>query len=461
MYLKKTHIHFMGIGGIGMSGIATILRHQGYHISGCDTDITQPTIHALQKMNCTICLGHNQSCCQDSNIDILVYSSAIPTDHLELVNAQQKGIPTIPRALMLAELMRTKFSIAVAGSHGKTTTTSLIAHILLENAYDPTVIIGGHLKSISTNARAGTGDFLVAEADESDQSLLRLSPTLAILTNIDDEHHETYHSIDEIKQTFRTFLQNIPFYGKATICLDDEHIQSLLPLTSTKITTYGLSKNADRFATDISLNPAKSTFTVYEQKIELGQAELKMPGKHNIQNALGAISIARELDIPFNKIAHALSTFAGIERRFSYHGLYRGAELFDDYGHHPTEIKCTLETAAQRARNHLIVIFQPHRYSRTYYLWSQFIETLGTMPYDQLIITDIYSANEKPLAGITSTALVNELNKHYPQRAIKHISHENNFQPLIYELQKITQPDDLILTLGAGKLHQLAHHLVA
>ncbi len=457
MYQKKAHIHFVGIGGIGMSGIAKILKIQGYEISGCDTDLDQQSIYDLRTIGCTIYQGNNTSYCHN-NIDILVYSSAIKPDNPEIIAAQKKDIPTIPRALMLAELMRTKYSIAIAGSHGKTTTTSLISHILIEAKMDPTVIIGGHLKNISANARLGNGDFLVAEADESDRSLLRLQATLAIVTNIDLEHLETYTDLDDIKETFRQFLYNIPFYGKAIVCNDDPNIRSLLPIQHIKTIKYGLTSDADIYATTIRLESDHSTFMV-RHKSETqprGKIRISMPGKHNVLNALAAIALSHDLGISFETIARALASFKGIERRFSYKGLFKGAELFDDYGHHPQEILHTLIVARKRTKKKLIVVFQPHRYTRTQKLWNQFIETFIHSSIDHLIITDIYPASEAPIPHITSSNFAQALQQKNPNFTITYAPYEPQFTSVIHHLEPLIQQDDLILLLGAGKINKLA-----
>ena len=461
MYLKKSHIHFVGIGGIGMSGIATILKYQGYTISGCDTDLDQPSIKMLQDIGCIIYQGNNAPSCRDNSIDILVYSSAIQANNPEILYAQQRGIPTIPRALMLAELMRMKYSIAIAGAHGKTTTTSLISHILIEAGIDPTVIIGGHLKTISNNARHGKGDFLVAEADESDRSLLNLYATLAVVTNIDLEHLETYKDLDDIKQTFNQFLKNLPFYGSAVLCIDDENIQSLLPILTVKTILYGLTPRADWYAKNIDLQPNHSCFDLHHKNNEspLGFITLSMPGKHNVLNALAAIAIARELEVPLEVIKNALETFKGVERRFSYRGLFHNAEIFDDYGHHPKEIACTLEVAKRRSKNKLTVVFQPHRYTRTHKLWDQFLETFLQSPIDHLIITDIYPASETPIPGITGKQFAQTLQGLNPKFTVSYAPFESDFAEIKINIEKHLNPDDLILLLGAGKVNKLVYYI--
>ena len=461
MYRKKAHVHFVGIGGIGMSGIATILAHQGYTISGCDLDVDQQSITNLRALGCTIHPGNNTVACNNNSIDVLVYSSAIKPDNPEIVAAQKRGIPTITRALMLAELMRTKYSIAIGGSHGKTTTTSLISHILIEGSLDPTVIIGGHLKNISTNARFGDGDFLVAEADESDRSLLNLQATLAIVTNIDLEHLETYTDLEDVKETFRQFLNNLPFYGKAIVCIDDPNVRSLMPMPHIKTIKYGLDLQADLRAVNVSLQPDHATFTVMRKtdNMPLGTVHLNMPGHHNILNALAAIALSLELDIPFSIIATALSSFKGIERRFSYRGTYKAAELFDDYGHHPKEIYNTLKVARQRAKKRVTVVFQPHRYTRTSKLWDDFVNTFVDSDIDHLIITDIYAASETPIAEITSLNLVKAIRRKNPNFSVSYAPFENNFESVKAQLTPLMAPQDLILMLGAGKIYKLAHQL--
>jgi len=462
MYKKKAHLHFVGIGGIGMSGIAKILKYQGYRISGCDTDMNQKSIKDLKTIGCKIYNGNNTQACKKSKPDILVYSSAVKNNNPEIVAAQERGIPTIPRALMLAELMRTKYSVAIAGSHGKTTTTSLISHILIDCGIDPTVIIGGHLKNISTNARLGDGDFLVAEADESDKSLTKLHATLAVLTNIDLEHLETYKNLDDIKSTFSIFLNNLPFYGKAFLCIDDENIKSILPMPHLKIIKYGFDKKlADIFARDITLNADGSTFTICKKNIEkpLGKIVLSMPGKHNLQNCIAAIAVALDVGVTFEKVASAIKRFKGIERRFCYKGLFKGAELFDDYGHHPKEIENTLEVAKNRAKNNLIVAFQPHRYTRTHKLWDSFVQTFANSNIDKLIITDIYPASETPIENVNSKKLVDAIITANPTCPVIYAPYDDDLCHIKKNIKTSVQKDDLILSLGAGKITNLAQKL--
>lgn len=456
MYNKKAHLHFVGIGGIGMSGIAKILRYQGYTISGCDLDLNKKSIKELKSLGCTIYEGNNTPACHDPSTSIVVYSSAIQSDNPEIRAAQQKQIPTIPRALMLAELMRTKFSIAIAGSHGKTTTTSLISHILIEAKKDPTVIIGGHLKTISTNAQFGLGDFLVAEADESDKSLVHLQATIAIITNIDLEHLDVYQNLDDIKATFKQFLNNLPFYGTAIVCIDNEHVQSLLPLSHLKTIMYGITNSqADIFGYSIDLQPSYSQFNVRYKDKELGTITLHMPGQHNVLNSLASIALALDLEIPFETICSALSSFKGVERRFSYRGLYKAAEIFEDYGHHPEEIKQTIITAKNRCKNKLTMLFQPHRYSRTEKLWDEFIKILSNNMLDHLIITDIYPASESPIRHITAQKLVTALKEAKPSLSVEYVPYADDFAAIREHIDSHLSQDDLLLVQGAGKINKI------
>ncbi len=458
---KKAHIHFVGIGGIGMSGIATILRYQGFEISGCDLDVEQKSVKDLCALGCQVFHGNNTPACQTAPIDILVYSSALKVDNPEILAAQSKGIPTIARADMLAELMRTKYSIAISGAHGKTTTTSMISHILIEAGWDPTVIIGGHLTNLSTNARLGKGDFLVAEADESDRSFLRLHPALAVVTNIDLEHLDVYKDLDDIKATFVQFLKNLPFYGKAFVCSDDANIQALGHLPQVKFVRYGTTDDADICAKDIVLGAKYSTCTIWKKGAlePLGSLYLTMPGRHNILNATAAVAVALDLGIPFATIMAALASFKGVDRRFTYKGICQGAELFDDYAHHPNEIKQALAVARKRAQGKLIVAFQPHRYSRTQGLWNEFIEVFRQGQVDRLIITDIYPASEAPIPGVTGQSLTQAISQAIPNLSIVYVPFEEHFTSLTSEVQAVAQPKDLVLLLGAGKMNKLADKL--
>lgn len=466
MHTKKSHIHFIGIGGIGMSGLATILYHQGYTISGCDPDITQETVKQLMKLGCKVFQGNNSMGCHNHSIEVLVYipmyATTIVAVEKEIKRAKERNLIILSRAQMLAQLMQEKYSIAVSGSHGKTTTTALISHILLESDYDPTIVVGGYLKNINAQARIGNGKFLVAEADESDRSFLDLLPTYTIITNIDLEHLETYKDLNDIKNSFVQFIQKTPPHGKAIVCIDNDNIQSIMPqLENTSIITYGIEHKADFSAHNIILYPHHSVFTVYNNNtISLGTIHLPIAGEHNIYNALAAIAISQEIGIDFATIQKNITSFAGVERRFSFIGTYKKAEVFDDYGHHPLEIQHTLIVAHKKKKNNLIVVFQPHRYTRTQKLWNEFISVFGHSNIDTLIITDIYSAGEKSVDGITSECLVNDIRLKHPSLNIAYIPLNNNFESIKSKLQNCISENDLLLFLGAGKTYQIAQNII-
>lgn len=464
MYKGREHIHFMGIGGIGMSGIAEILRLQGYTVSGCDSSTKNKTVAHLESIGCTVYEGHASSHIEQA--DVLVFSSAISKDNSELQTALSKGIPVISRAIMLAELMRTKYSIAVSGAHGKTTTTSLISHILIESQRNPTVIIGGILKNIANNAQLGESELLIAEADESDRSLLYLNPTMAVVTNIDAEHLDTYRDIDDIKTTFKNFLARLPFYGKAFVCIDDHNVQSILPLPHINTIKYGFSTKADIMGNIVALNGNQGLFDVYttdiitKQKQLLGQVTLNIPGEHNIQNALAAIAVCLELEVPFAQIQSALTSIRGIERRFEFKGSCNDAEIFDDYGHHPTELRKTFAVARNRKKQKLRVVFQPHRFSRTEKLWDDFVELFAaadtSFDIEELFITDIYPASEKPIPNITSQRLVEAIKLKNP---LLKIHYQPSHEIIENHFKKNLASGDLLLTIGAGRAYQIGEAL--
>lgn len=463
MYKINTHIHFIGIGGIGMSAIALILQEQGYKVSGCDCNLKQKSVQKLKKLGCTVFEGNNSSQCHDTSIDIVVYSTAIRQDNPELIAAQKRGIPVVSRAQMLAELMRTKESIAVAGSHGKTTTSSLIAHVLIETDQDPTVVIGGHLQSIDSNARLGKSSLLVAEADESDRSFLLLPHSINVITNVDLEHLDTYRDLNDIKQTFVKFIENLPFYGRSIVCIDDTNTATIvanLPLQlQKKIITYGFSENSDFRVSKEILDAEKSTALLYYKNSRVGQFTVAMPGQHNLLNAVATLAVTNELGVPFEKTAAALATFRGVDRRFTFKGRYKGAELFDDYGHHPVEIENVLKVARKRSQSKLIVLFQPHRYTRTKALWNDFVKVLTQAPVDHLVITDIYPASEDPIDTITSERLVKTIQQAISPMKISYIPSDQNFTQIHEKLDSIVSQDDLVLFLGAGRINSLINHL--
>jgi UDP-N-acetylmuramate--alanine ligase len=397
---KIQHIHFVGIGGIGMSGIAEVLLNLGYHVSGSDIKESEVT-RRLQSLGCEISFGHRRENVKEA--DVVVVSSAVRKQNPEVEVAEERLIPVIPRAEMLAELMRMKVGIAIAGTHGKTTTTSLISTVLAAGGLDPTVVIGGRLNSIGSNAKLGQGEFLVAEADESDGSFVKLMPTIAVVTNIDPEHLDYYKGIEEIKETFLSFINKIPFFGMAVLCLDHPNIQSLIPRLKKRFTTYGLTTQADYQAKEIAFEGLFTSFDVLYNRKELGRVRLQMPGLHNVYNALATIATAFELDIPFHIVQETLRDFSGVQRRFQIKGEKRDILVVDDYGHHPVEIMATLRAARRGWQKRIIAVFQPHRFSRTQTLFHDFLTAFYDA--DVLILTDIYAAGEDRIEGVDARKL--------------------------------------------------------
>ena len=451
MYKKNQHIHFVGIGGIGMSGIAELLLNLEYRVSGSDlkrTDLTQ----RLATLGAAVYYGHAQENITD--VDVVVISSAVMPDNPELTAAQERNIPVIPRAEMLAELMRLKYGIAVAGAHGKTTTTSLVSAVLSHGGIDPTVVIGGRLNTTNTNAQLGSGDFLVAEADESDGSFLKLSPTIAVVTNIDREHMDFYKNIRDIKKTFLEFINKVPFYGLAVICLDNENLQSIIPKIRKRFLTYGCAAQADLQARDIALQGFQSSFSVWQHDRQLGMVEQKIPGMHNVYNSLAAIAVGLELAVPFAVIQEALAQFRGVQRRFQVRAEKQGIIWVDDYGHHPTEIKTTLRTAKEVWQRRLVVVFQPHRYTRTRDLYKEFM--VAFYDADVLLVTDIYPAGETPIPGVTAQGLCEGL-KEYGCKDVTHIPQADEVRA---HLKSILKSGDIVLTLGAGDVWRAGETLM-
>jgi len=448
---KIQHIHFVGIGGIGMSGIAEVLLNLGYHISGSDIRETEVT-RRLRSLGCEISYGHRRENLKEA--DVVVISSAIRPQNPEVEVAEERLIPVIPRAEMLAELMRMKIGIAVAGTHGKTTTTSLISTLLAAGGLDPTVVIGGRLNSIGSNARLGQGEFLVAEADESDGSFLKLMPTIAVVTNIDPEHLDYYKDIDEIKETFLSFLNKIPFFGLAVLCLDHPNIQSLLPRLKKRFATYGLTPQADFQAKEIVFEGLSTSFDVIRQRQEIGRLSLRMPGLHNVYNALAALATAFELDIPFGVVQETLRDFSGIQRRFQIKGEKRGVLVVDDYGHHPVEIMATLKAARTGWGKRIIAVFQPHRYTRTQALFTDFLTAFYDA--DVLILTEIYPAGEDRIEGVESKALFEGL-REYGHKDVTYLADKKE---IVEHLLRIISPGDMVITLGAGDIWQVSEELV-
>jgi UDP-N-acetylmuramate--alanine ligase len=448
---KIQHIHFVGIGGIGMSGIAEVLLNLGYQVSGSDTKQTEVT-QRLQSLGAKVSYGHRRENLKEA--DVVVTSSAIRKGNPEVEAAEERLIPVIPRAEMLAELMRMKIGIAIAGTHGKTTTTSLISTVLAAGGLDPTVVIGGRLNSIGSNARLGQGEYLVAEADESDGSFLKLMPTIAVVTNIDPEHLDYYKGIDEIKETFLSFLDKIPFFGLAVLCLDHPNIQSLLPRLKKRFTTYGLTTQADYQAQEIVFEGLSTSFDVVHRRREIGRLSLRMPGLHNVYNALATLATAFELDIPFQVVQETLRDFSGIQRRFQIKGEKKGILVVDDYGHHPVEIMATLKAARTGWAKRIVAVFQPHRYTRTQALFKDFLTAFYDA--DVLILTDIYPAGEDRIEGVESKALFEGL-REYGHKDVTYLSDKKE---VVEHLLRVISPGDLVITLGAGDIWQVSEELV-
>ncbi len=448
---KIQRIHFVGIGGSGMSGIAEVLLNLGYHVSGSDLKETEVT-RRLASLGCEVSYGHRKENVKE--IDVVVVSSAVRKGNPEVDIAEQRLIPVIPRAEMLAELMRMKVGIAIAGTHGKTTTTSLISTVLAAGGLDPTVVIGGRLNSIGSNARLGQGEFLVAEADESDGSFLKLMPTIAVVTNIDADHLDHYSGIDEIKEAFLQFLYKIPFFGLAVLCLDHPNIQSLIPKLKKRFTTYGLTTQADYQAKEIVFEGLSTTFDVLHQRKEVGRLKIRMPGLHNVYNSLATVATAFELDIPFRVVQETLREFGGIQRRFQIKGEKNGILVVDDYGHHPVEIMATLKAARTGWEKRVIAVFQPHRYTRTQALFQEFLAAFNDA--DVLLLTEIYPAGEDPIEGVTAKALFEGIREH----GHKGVTFLESKKEMVTHLLAILQPGDLVITLGAGDIWQVAEELV-
>ena len=452
MYLKKYHIHFVGIGGIGMSGIAELLLNLGYRVSGSDLKMSDITTN-LERLGGSIHVGHRAE--QIAGADVVVVSSAIDTDNPEVAAAREAAIPVIPRAEMLAELMRLKYSVAIAGAHGKTSTTSLVANVLATGGLDPTVVIGGKLKSIGRNAVLGEGDFIVAEADESDGSFLKFSPAIAVVTNIDREHMDFYEDLDAIKTVFLNFIDRIPFYGLAVLCLDNEPLQSLLPRIKKRLTTYGRSSQADYQARDIRFGQMQSRFTVIHRGDNLGEFVLAMPGMHNVYNALAAIAVGVELDIPLGEIKRALETAAGVQRRLEITGEVKGITVVDDYGHHPTEIQVTLDAVKENwPQRRKVVVFQPHRYTRTQALMEDFTRSFNNS--DVLVVLPVYAASEAPIPGISGEALGERIRAH----GHRSVTCLDSLAACVDHLEQILVPGDMLLTLGAGDVVRVGEMLL-
>lgn len=444
-------IHFVGVGGVGMSGIAEVLLDSGFEITGSDLRENEYTRRLSQKGG-RIYIGHTAE--QASDADVVVFSSAVPPSNPELIEARRRGVPVIPRAEMLGELMRLKDGIAIAGSHGKTTTTSLVATVLRGAGLDPTVVIGGRLNALGSGAAMGAGDLLVAEADESDGSFLHLIPTIAVVTNIDPEHLDHYGSLQGVKDAFVGFANRVPFYGVVVACLDSPNVQDVLPQLDKRIVTYGFSAQADYRAKDVTLSGLSVGFEVDHRGQSLGYFEVRMPGMHNVLNALATIAVADELRVDRDQVRSALRTFEGVQRRFSVIGEVAGVTVVDDYGHHPAEVEATLDAAQHAFGRRMVVAFQPHRYTRTHDLFDELTRAFNKA--DVLILTEVYAAGERPIEGATGERLAESVRAH-GHRDVTFIADRAD---LAAALAGRVQPGDVVLTLGAGDITRTGPELL-
>lgn len=441
----------VGIGGTGMNGIAEVLLNMDYKISGTDIAKTEVT-QRLAQLGAEISIGHEAK--KVEGADVVVISSAIKQDNVEVEEARLRKIPVIPRAEMLAELMRMKYGIAVAGSHGKTTTTSMIAQVLESAGFDPTIVVGGRLNTVGAHGKLGKGDFIVAEADESDRSFLYLSPFIAVLTNLDDEHLDQYHTVDEIKTTFINFALKVPFYCPVILCLDDPNLQALIPSLERRIISYGFSTQADIFARDMQFEKFSSTSTLYWKGKKFGKLSLNVPGAHNIYNGMAAVAVGLDLDIPPEAILEALETYSGSGRRFELRKKISDIMIIEDYAHHPTEVKATLEAAKRGWKRRTVAVFQPHRYSRLSVLMNSFATSFNQA--DVLIITEIYPAGETPIAGVSGKVLHEEI----VQFGHKNVYFEPDMKKIAPLVGKMSQPEDMILILGAGNIYEVIPDII-
>lgn len=457
---RVRHIHFVGIGGIGMSGLAEILRTLDFDVSGSDLKGNENT-RRLEAMGVRIDIGHKAE--HVDGADVVVYSSAIQPGNPEMVRARELDVPIIPRAEMLAELMRVKYCVTIAGSHGKTTTTSLVATVLRAAGLDPTVVVGGKVNALGSNARVGEGDLFVAEADESDGSFLRLTPTIAIVTNIDAEHLDHYGTHENVKHAFVEFINKVPFYGLAVLCLDHPHVQEILPRVGRRHVTYGFSKQADYRADHPRFTGLSTHFDAYRRGEPLGSFVVNMPGAHNVLNALAVIAVADELEVPLSVTREAIEKFHGVQRRFTVVGnpvLQKGDKsgdvlIVDDYGHHPAEIEATLDAAQRGFDRRVVVAFQPHRYTRTESLFAEFTRSFNKA--DVLIVTEVYAAGEKPIAGATGEALASAIRAH----GHHHVHYVADKTQVAATLRGLVEPNDIVIALGAGDINAQARALDA
>jgi len=450
LFSKKTRVHFVGIGGIGMSGIAEVLLNLGYSVSGSDLKSTLST-ERLAKLGAKVSVGHGVEHVQD--VDVVVVSSAVRDDNPEVVEATRLQVPIIPRAEMLAELMRLKYGIAVAGSHGKTTTTSMIAVLLDAAGLDPTMVIGGRLAALGGNAKLGGSDLMVVEADESDRSFLQLSPVLAIVTGIDYEHMEAYRDMDDLETAFVDFVNKVPFYGSSILCLDEERVQDILPRIRRRHVTYGFSSQADISAQDVKLEGSGSRFELKLSGEPVGDVRLLVPGRISVLNSLAAIGVGLELGLELDQIRSGLESFSGVDRRFQVKADVAGILVVDDYGHHPTEIRATLATAKDAFARRTVVIFQPHRFSRVKALFEEFCRAFHQA--DVLVVTEIYPAGEQPRPGVSGERLAEGIKEH----GHRHVRFVSEIDDVPDALRDTLEGGDLVLTLGAGSVTTVSDKL--
>jgi UDP-N-acetylmuramate--alanine ligase len=451
MFRKIENIHFVGIGGIGMSGIAEVLLSLGYRVTGSDLRRSSIT-DRLAGLGALIREGHSADNVKEA--DVVVYSSAVKPGNVELEAARSRHIPTIPRAEMLAELMRMKYGIAVAGTHGKTTTTSMVARVLTEGGLDPTIVVGGKLRSLDTNARLGAGEYLVCEADESDRSFLKLSPTITVITTLEEEHMESYRDLEALLDTYVEFANRVPFYGCVITCIDEKNLQTILPRIERRCITYGLKTQANLKARDIRFEGFGSSYSLQSNGRELGEVRLKVPGLHNIYNSIASCAVGLELGIELGSIQHALAEFGGVRRRFEVKGTAGGITVVDDYAHHPTEIEVTLEAARRAWPGRIVAVFQPHLYSRTKKLHKSFGRSFGDA--DLVIVTDVYGAREDPVPGVTGR-LVSDACTDFGHKSVMYLEEKGDIAKRL--LSEVKQ-GDMIITMGAGDIYRVGEEIL-